>query len=176
MVEPISQRRDLGRLACAALTAALALVLVGCASVTPVGTDSATGLVAPSGQILLPPCPASAACLDGFVVGDTLYGISCHGIEPTAVEDETLARGSRQYDEARAIEGIPPICGWPSGATWRAHLARASPFCTSGTWHKGRRRKPTSRSGANASLSSPFRGTRTQAPTPREIGSDGPRQ
>ena len=108
MAEPLSQRRDLGRLAGAALAAALALALLGCASVTPSRADSASGLVAPSGQILLPPCPASAACLDGFVVGDTHYGISCYGIEPTDVEDETLARGSRQYDEARAIKGIPP--------------------------------------------------------------------
>jgi hypothetical protein len=41
------------------------------------------------------------------VVGDTLYGISCHGVEPIAVEDETLAQGSGTYEEARAIEGIP---------------------------------------------------------------------
>ena len=85
----------------------LAIALVGCATIAPSALDSAAGLIAPPGEIVLPPCPASAACLGGFVVGSTHYGISCHGIEPTAVDDEPLARGHGEYQEARAIEGIP---------------------------------------------------------------------
>lgn len=88
--------------------AVMVLVLSGCAASSPVSLDLPEGLVAPSGQIVLPPCPASAGCEDGFVVGDSFYGISCFGVEPAAVDDETLARGTRTYEEARAIEGVPP--------------------------------------------------------------------
>ena len=91
----------------AGLLAGFALSVSSCAT-SPTALDSPTGLVAPSGEILIPPCPASAACLGGFVVGDTIYGISCHGVEPTAVAEETLARGTGEFEEARAIKGIPP--------------------------------------------------------------------
>lgn len=83
------------------------LVLVGCATAGATDPGSPTRLVAPSGEIMRPPCPASAACLGGFVVGDTLYGISCHGVEPTAVEDEAIATGDATFAEVRAIRGVP---------------------------------------------------------------------
>jgi hypothetical protein len=54
-----------------------------------------------------PPCPASAGCLGGFVVGETAYGISCHGVDATAVSAEILGRGAGTFQEARALEGIP---------------------------------------------------------------------
>ena len=90
-----------------AVLTTLAIVTSGCLANSPSALDSATGLVAPSGEILIPPCPASAACLGGFVVGDRHYGISCHGVEAGAVSDETLAVGTGTYEEARVIEGIP---------------------------------------------------------------------
>lgn len=102
------RRARAGRRELAAALVALAIGATSCAAVSPSSLDSPTGLVAPPGEILVPPCPASAACLGGFVVGETLYGISCHGVEPTAVTDETLARGSGTYQEARVIEGVPP--------------------------------------------------------------------
>lgn len=89
------------------LAAVLAIIISGCAAVAPSALDSAAGLVAAPGEIVLPPCSASASCLGGFVVGSTHYGFSCHGIEPSAVDDEPLARGHGEYQEARAIEGIP---------------------------------------------------------------------
>ena len=88
--------------------AALALVAAGCIGASSPDLSAPTDLVAPSGKILLPPCPASAGCLEGFVVGRTPYGISCHGVETTAVDDEVVARGEGKYQEARLIEGIPP--------------------------------------------------------------------
>jgi hypothetical protein len=88
--------------------ASLALVACGCATGSSPGLAASAGIAAPSGEILRLPCPASAACSEGFVVGQTVYGISCHGVEPTAVDDETLARGDGEYEEARAIKSIPP--------------------------------------------------------------------
>jgi hypothetical protein len=40
-------------------------------------------------------------------VGKTAYGISCHGVDATAVSDEILGRGAGAFQEARALEGIP---------------------------------------------------------------------
>ena len=90
------------------LLAVLAIAVAGCATIAPSALDSAAGLIAPPGEIVLPPCSASAAGLGGFVVGSTHYGISCHGIEPASADDEPPARGQGEYQEARAIEGIPP--------------------------------------------------------------------
>lgn len=94
------------RLAASAL--ALAIGLVACAAPEPNTRASDDRLVASPGEILLPPCPDTAACLGGFIVGHTLYGVSCYGVDPSAVDDEVLARGSdRQFAEVRAIDGLP---------------------------------------------------------------------
>ena len=88
--------------------AVIALAASGCATGSSPGFTESTGLVAPSGEILRPPCPASAGCVEGFLVGQTVYGLSCHGVQAAAVGEEVLARGDGVYEEARAIEDIPP--------------------------------------------------------------------
>ena len=95
-----------GRLAASAL--ALAMGLVACAAPVPSSLDSAGALVASPGEILVPPCADDAGCQVGFVVGRTLYGVSCYGVDPSAVDDEVLARGSDlEFAEVRAIDGLP---------------------------------------------------------------------
>jgi hypothetical protein len=63
--------------------------------------------VAAPGEMLIPDCPADAACADGFVVGDQYYMLVCSGVDPVAVADETLATGEGMFTETRSITGIP---------------------------------------------------------------------
>lgn len=89
----------------------LVLALIGITACGLEGQPSTlqpTAIVAPSGQIVVPPCPASAGCGDEFVVGDRSYGLICAGVDPTAVEDEPIARGDAEYAEVREIDGLPP--------------------------------------------------------------------
>ena len=90
-----------------ATAAVLGLALAGCAVATPSTTPVATPIIAPTGEILIPVCPADADCSEDLIVGETRYGLTCVGVDPAAVAGDPLATGEGMFAEARVITGIP---------------------------------------------------------------------
>jgi hypothetical protein len=55
----------------------------------------------------VPSCPGDV-CTEGVNVDGRFYAVMCCGVDPAAVSEEVLARGSGTFDEARPLDGLPP--------------------------------------------------------------------
>lgn len=86
----------------------VAATLVACAAPRPTATPAPTRPAVSPGEILIPACPADADCGEGFVVGETFYGLICQGVDPAAVANQALATGDGIFAEVRAIGDLPP--------------------------------------------------------------------
>ncbi len=81
--------------------------LAGCAA-PPAPTTPTTRETAVSGSLVEPTCDDQEGCGEGVAIGERFFSLQCLGVDPSALTDDVVAIGDGAYEEARAIEGLPP--------------------------------------------------------------------